>query len=80
MGDYLIHYGVKGMKWGVRKDRGSLTGGRSKWNSNYSETQRTRDQAISGRGGVRRIHKSMNNGQTVSGARSIEAARKNAPV
>ena len=25
MTDYLIHYGVKGMKWGVRKDRGALT-------------------------------------------------------
>jgi len=75
--DELYHHGVKGMKWGVRKDRGSLAGGRSKWNSNYSETQRTRDQAIYGRGGVRRINKSMNNGQTVSGARSIEAARIN---
>lgn len=26
--DYLAHYGVKGMKWGVRKDRGSKGGGR----------------------------------------------------
>ena len=75
--DELYHHGVKGMKWGVRKDRGSLSGGGSKWNSNYSETQRTRDRAIYGRGGVRRINKSMNNGQTVSGARSIEAARIN---
>ena len=24
-GDYLEHYGVKGMKWGVRKDRGERT-------------------------------------------------------
>ena len=23
--DYLQHYGVKGMKWGVRKDRGERT-------------------------------------------------------
>lgn len=30
MSDYLIHYGVKGMKWGVRKDRTSSTSDRRK--------------------------------------------------
>jgi hypothetical protein len=27
--DFLAHYGVKGMKWGIRKDRSSTTGRRS---------------------------------------------------
>lgn len=26
--DYLMHFGVKGMHWGVRKDRGSRGSGR----------------------------------------------------
>lgn len=63
----LYHHGVKGMKWGVRKE----------WNANYSDSQRIRDKAVYGRGGVKRINKSLNKGQTISGARSIEAARIN---
>lgn len=74
--DELYHYGVKGMKWGVRKDRGLLPGSQT-WNQNYSEKQRTRDEAVYGRGGVKRINKSLNKGQTISGARSIEADRIN---
>ena len=64
MGDYLIHYGVKGMKWGVRKD-----------NPNYSAEQRKRDKSVYGRGGVRRINRSMNKGHSISSARSREASR-----
>ena len=64
MGDYLIHYGVKGMKWGVRHD-----------NPNYSSEQRKRDKSVYGRGGVRRINRSMNKGHSISSARSKEAAR-----
>lgn len=30
MSNELIHYGVKGMKWGVRKDRSSSTGSKPK--------------------------------------------------
>lgn len=68
MSDYLIHYGVKGMKWGVRKEP---------QNSSYSEKQRKRDREVYGRGGVKRINKSMNEGSSISGARSKEAARIN---
>lgn len=69
--DELYHFGVKGMKWGVHKARGS------DWNEKYSEKQRVRDQAVYGRSGVRRINKSLNKGQSISGARSIEADRIN---
>lgn len=65
--DYLMHYGVKGMKWGVRHDP----------NPNYSDTQRQRDRDIYGRTAERRINKSMNKGSTISGARSKEATRIN---
>ena len=68
MGDYLIHYGVKGMKWGVRKEP---------QNSAYSAKQRKRDLDVYGRGGVKRINRSMNEGSSISGARSKEAARIN---
>lgn len=56
------------MKWGVRKDR---------QNSSYSDAQRKRDFDVYGRGGVRRINRAMNNGSSISGARSKEAARIN---
>ena len=68
MSDYLIHYGVKGMKWGVRKEP---------QNSSYSEKQRKRDREVYGRGGVKRINRSMNEGSSISGARSKEAERIN---
>ena len=60
----LYHYGVKGMKWGDRKD-----------NPNHSSDQRRRDKGIYGRGGVRRINRSMNKGHSISSARSKEADR-----
>lgn len=68
-GNELSHYGVPGMKWGVRKEG---------WNKGYSEDQRKRDLKIYGRGGVRRINKSMNKyGDSISGARSTESRRIN---
>lgn len=63
---YLKHFGVKGMKWGVRHD-----------NPNYSSEQRSRDKAVYGRGAVRRINRRMNKGESISAARSREATRIN---
>lgn len=64
--NYLAHHGVKGMKWGIRKNR---------YNANYTTEQRSRDRSVYGRGGVRRINRSMNRGTPISGARSKEADR-----
>ena len=65
--DYLMHHGVKGMKWGVRNEP----------NPKYSYEQRLRDRNVYGRLGVRRINKHMNNGLSISGARSHESNRIN---
>lgn len=32
--EYLMHHGIKGMKWGIRKDRGSSSGGRNRRKKN----------------------------------------------
>lgn len=58
---YLMHFGVKGMKWGVRKK-----------NPNYNSTQRKNDRAIYGRGAEKRINTRMNQGMGISGARAME--------
>lgn len=70
--EFLIHYGVKGMKWGVRKDRKN----QNARNSNYTEQQRKRDKQIYGRRGSKRINRSMNRGNTISVARGDEKTRR----
>jgi len=91
MSEYLIHYGVKGQKWGRRNWQnydGSYTAAgrqhygigerriaRSNINKNYSVKQRNRDRSLYGKGGVKRINRSMNKGNSISGARSQEATR-----
>lgn len=87
----LYHHGIKGMKWGVRKyqntdgmytragiDRYGYRNARVSRrapNANYSTEQRARDRSVYGRGGVRRINRSMNDGMRISAARSKEAER-----
>ena len=68
--DYLAHYGVKGMKWGVRRER------RNTYNKNYTDRQRKQDRAVYGHRAERRINRRMNEGYGVKGARAIEADRK----
>lgn len=69
MQDELQHYGVKGMKWGVRRNRNAV-------NKSYSAKQRKQDRAFYGQGGEKRINKKLNEGHGLRGARHYEAERK----
>lgn len=80
MDDYLMHYGVLGMKWGIRKyqnEDGSLTeAGKQHYSSKYSPEQIRRDRKVYGNRGVERINKRMKYDlDSISGARSAEADR-----
>lgn len=75
MDDYISHYGVKGMKWGVRKKRDSSSN-RNAYNKNYSDRQRKNDRALYGSRGEKRINRKLNEGYGLRGARHFEAERK----
>ena len=78
--DYLAHFGIKGMKWGVRRYQnkdGSLTpAGKRRYSEDYSEKQRIRDRKIYGKGAEKRINKRMLNGESIQSARHDEVVRK----
>lgn len=83
MSNYLMHHGIKGMRWGVRRyqnEDGSLkSAGERRYSNlspNYSRQQAVRDAKVYGRLGMRRINKNVDD-VGVSGARSIEARRIN---
>ena len=63
----LTHYGVKGMRWGIRRNRN---------NEDYTGKQRKRDQALYGKRAEKRINRKMNEGHGVQGARHYEVERK----
>ena len=69
---YLQHYGVKGMKWGVRRK----TESKSAHNKNYTDKQRKNDRAFYGNRGEKRINKKLNEGYGLRGARHFEVERK----
>lgn len=66
----LAHYGVEGMRWGQRKRE------LAKPNEGYTNDQRKRDQQVYGRGGVKRINKNLNSGDSISTARGSEKLRR----
>lgn len=67
--DILVHYGTKGMKWGVRKKTAEVS------NPGYSKDDRDLDRAVYGKGGVRRINSRMNAGKTQKQATRSETIR-----
>lgn len=82
METYLMHHGIKGQRWGVRRyqnEDGSYTpaGKKRRIAENYSEIQRRRDRQVYGSGGERRINRNMLDGDSISTARSREAERIN---
>lgn len=54
----LYHFGVKGMKWGIRKKR------KDSFNKKYTRYSQIQDRTMYGRGGTKRINRSMNKGMT----------------
>jgi hypothetical protein len=60
----VVHYGVKGMHWGVRKNTPT--------NANYSVGQRQYDKKNYGHGAVKRINRRMNKGASLEVARTQE--------
>ena len=99
---YLAHYGVKGMKWGVRRQlrqavrtrrKNAQHDDRKKWksmskserkanrdnpNSRYAKSNREADESVYGKGGVKRINRRMNKGQSYTRALLAEAGRTTA--
>lgn len=67
--DFLAHYGVLGMRWGVRKSRNAP-------NPDYNSNQRKRDRQVYGRRGERRINRALNRGDSISVARGDEKTRR----
>lgn len=64
--DYIEHFGIKGMKWGVRKKQSESK------NKNYTSYKRYNDYVKYGNRGVKRINRSMNKGKTYEQASKHE--------
>ena len=76
----LYHFGVKGMKWGVRrakmKEQRARRAELKKPNPNYGKWQRFADRQVYGKRGERRINKRMNKGQSHLRAQATEAGQQ----
>ncbi|QEQ93873.1 hypothetical protein SEA_KARDASHIAN_8 [Streptomyces phage Kardashian] len=76
----LAHYGVKGMKWGVRKAvsdkleaRAKVKRAENRPNKEYTRNLRAQDRRTHGNGGVKRINRRLNQGLDLKTARKKEA-------
>lgn len=65
--EFLAHYGVKGMRWGKRKQH-----------ENYEDNQVKRDVQVYGKRGAKRINKQLHDGASISVARGDEKTRRDA--
>lgn len=75
--DELYHFGVKGMKWGVRKKRDKPSKAQlNKPNADYTSRQRITDRASYGKKGVKRINRRMNKGQSHFRASTTEMIQR----
>lgn len=75
--DEIMHFGIRGMKWGVRRYEnpdGTLTpAGKSR----YSQKQQKEDERLYGRRAAKRIRKRVDQGgEGVKSARHAEVERK----
>src|SRR4051812_1425622 len=70
--DFLEHFGVRGMKWGVRRSEGGRTDPRDNPHPSYTNRMRSNDRGQFGRGGVKRINRSMHEGLTRDDAHTKE--------
>jgi hypothetical protein len=64
--DTLQHFGVKGMRWGVRR----------RPNSGFSDDQRAEVRSQFGKRGVKRVNKRLNKGRTLDQAVRTERRRR----
>lgn len=79
----VVHYGVKGMHWGVRKSDSSGGGmtrkqrkvAENKPHADYSSRDRNKDAFRYPSGGVKRINRRMNKGMSLQTARKKEGQR-----
>ena len=73
----LYHFGVKGMKWGVRRaERKARRAELNKPNVHYDKSQRLADRAVYGKRGERRINRRMNKGQSHFKAQANESVQR----
>lgn len=85
MENYLAHYGVLGMKWGVRRSQSQLDRAagrqarkqkRDAPNPKYTRSMQKTDKDIYGSRATKRINRRVNKGKSVNQARLMEIGRQ----